>query len=864
MDSTSQQNTHILLVEDQALIALSEQKTLQAHGYEVTMVHSGEKAVELATHDETIALVLMDIDLGSGIDGTEAAEQILGHRELPIVFLTGHSEKGYVERVRSITSYGYVLKDSGEFVLIESIRMALQLFEAHQQAQQRENELRTERDKFRTLADTSPVPIVTVDRNGSLTYVNEEAKGTLGVKESEVSSRTYDDPQWEITGFNDEPLPEEDLPFSIVHRTHEAVYDVRHAITRPGGDKRYLSINAAPLFDADGGFDGIVAATLDVTERFQYEEKLRETKERYRDLSENAPIGIFQTDSAGQVLSANPTMAHMVGADSPQEAIEHYTDLAHQIYLNPERRQDFIDQLHENGHVEDFQAEFRILDGSIRTFTINARMHSVSADGSFLIDGFITDTTERRATEEALRESEERYRTLADNMMDVVYRHDIHDGRFTYVSPSVERVLGYTPQETLSMTLQDLLTSESYAHVQDTVRRKQESGESYGSLLELDVLHKDGHVVPMEIHASFVPDTIGDLVAVVGVARDISERMRVEQNLKKEHALLRAIVDNVPDYLFVKDRESRFVTTSANHLRILGIKAVDEAIGKTDFDFFPRRLAEEYYNDEQRIITTGISLVDKEEQTVDETGSTRWLRTTKIPFTDDGGSIHGIIGISHDVTPHHQKQEELQHTVAEKQYLLQELNHRVKNNLRMVSSLINLKDAALGKGVDLSDIRHQVQAIEKVHASLQESDNITYIQLRRYIEDILSSVFRSFTSQQVKVENNIPDISIKTKAAMPVGLIINETATNAIKHGLTEEDEEARFTVNMEEDSDEDDYVLTISNTGKPLPEDVDIENPQTLGLQLISALVSQLQGTLELERAPHPTFTIRFSVEQT
>jgi two-component sensor histidine kinase len=183
----------------------------------------------------------------------------------------------------------------------------------------------------------------------------------------------------------------------------------------------------------------------------------------------------------------------------------------------------------------------------------------------------------------------------------------------------------------------------------------------------------------------------------------------------------------------------------------------------------------------------------------------------------------------------------------------------------MVSSLIELKDSALGNAVDLSDIRHQVEAIEKIHASLQQSDRVTHVSLRRYIDDVLSTVFRSFSQQGqgVSVENQILDISMRTKTAVTIGLIVNETATNAIKHGFTGE-EAPRFTVRMEEGSPDEHYVLTISNTGKPLPEELDIENPRTLGLQLISALVSQLRGTLETVRKPHPVFTIRFPMSET
>src|SRR6056297_1474877 len=114
----------ILLVEDEAIIALNQVKTIEKHGYEVVSVYNGEQAVERVHSDPEISLILMDIDLGKGMDGTEAAQQILKDHEIPIIFLTSHAEKDMVERVKGITRYGYVLKNSGEFVLIESINMA--------------------------------------------------------------------------------------------------------------------------------------------------------------------------------------------------------------------------------------------------------------------------------------------------------------------------------------------------------------------------------------------------------------------------------------------------------------------------------------------------------------------------------------------------------------------------------------------------------------------------------------------------------------------------------------------------------------------------------------------------------------------
>ena len=104
-----QEKKTILLVEDEAIIALTEAKMLKKHGFNVTTVHNGEKAVKAVAENTDISLILMDIDLGSGIDGTEAADQILKNLEIPIVFLTSHSEKEYVDKVKKITGYGYMV-----------------------------------------------------------------------------------------------------------------------------------------------------------------------------------------------------------------------------------------------------------------------------------------------------------------------------------------------------------------------------------------------------------------------------------------------------------------------------------------------------------------------------------------------------------------------------------------------------------------------------------------------------------------------------------------------------------------------------------------------------------------------------------
>ena len=250
------------------------------------------------------------------------------------------------------------------------------------------------------------------------------------------------------------------------------------------------------------------------------------------------------------------------------------------------------------------------------------------------------------------------------------------------------------------------------------------------------------------------------------------------------------------------------------------------------------------------------------EERFESHGQSRWARTSRVPLRNAEGMVIGVAGFAEDITDRQRAEEERKQALNEKDHLMRELNHRVKNNLKMVSSLVHLKDSALGEEIDLSDLSHQIDAIQIVHEKLQDSTEVKHINIRSYVGDLLTAIFRSSTNQHVSVHNRLPDLLVRTRAAVPLGLIVNELATNAIKHGFVGTEHHS-FTVTLEADQKEEHYLLNVTNTGRAFPKDIDVEHPDTLGLQLLSALVSQLHGRLDVKREPNPTFTIRFPVEQ-
>ena len=152
----------------------------------------------------------------------------------------------------------------------------------------------------------------------------------------------------------------------------------------------------------------------------------------------------------------------------------------------------------------------------------------------------------------------------------------------------------------------------------------------------------------------------GNIIGTIGIFWDITERKRMESELAEERSLLRTLIDNLPDYIYVKDLESRIVLANTAQIEVLGRTEQKEVLGRTDFDFYPEQEAREYYNDEQRLLATGIPLIDKEEMAPVEGGHERWTLTTKIPLYNTEQNLVGLVGIGHDITRRKREERERQ------------------------------------------------------------------------------------------------------------------------------------------------------------------------------------------------------------
>jgi PAS domain S-box-containing protein len=454
--------TKLLLVEDEAIIAMDQAMMMRRYGYDVVTAHRGEKAVELIEEVPDIALVLMDIDLGGGMDGTEAARRILECRELPIVFLTSHAEKNMVDRVKNITRYGYVLKGSGEFVLMESIQMAFELFRSQQQMRAEEQKARHQQRLYALLSQVNQAIIHTAERDALLQKVCSVSVEYGGMQRAELYLLQQEEEKLRRVGAAGQSPDEEEsggaehaffpggkgtggpvektLTGACVSAANDFGKEIGAELYGELRASGCRSMAAVPVMQRgevlgvlllctkEDGFFGeaeeallteissdvefALGALQSERERRQTEELLKASERKYRNLFDNAPVGIFRTTSSGDVLDVNPTMARMVGASSPQEARNQFNDLAHQLYADPRRRDEFLRQLRSGREVHDFEYEAVRIDGERRWFSMHARIEEEQDDGSFIAEGFTEDVTERRQAERRLYESMLRARWL--------------------------------------------------------------------------------------------------------------------------------------------------------------------------------------------------------------------------------------------------------------------------------------------------------------------------------------------------------------------------------------------------------------------------------------------------------------------
>jgi len=227
------------------------------------------------------------------------------------------------------------------------------------------------------------------------------------------------------------------------------------------------------------------------------------------------------------------------------------------------------------------------------------------------------------------------------------------------------------------------------------------------------------------------------------------------------------------------------------------------------------------------------------------------------------GTVDRMLGTMTDITARKQNEALVATSLKEKEVLLKEIHHRVKNNLQVISSLLNLQSGAVSDQRALEQLResqHRIRSMALIHERLYQSKNLASIDFDEYVKSLCSYLIRSYNPQCVRLEITIGRISLPINAAIPCGLIINELVSNALKYAF-KGGTEGTIDVGMELTADKK-AILTVRDTGVGFPDGLDFRNTQTLGMQLVNTLTAQINGTIALDRKNGTAFSITFPLE--
>ncbi|MGA2849353.1 MAG: PAS domain S-box protein [Terracidiphilus sp.] len=525
-----------------------------------------------------------------------------------------------------------------------------------------EQALRESEERFHVMADGCPMPMWVTDIDGGIQFTNRNFREFCGIAHEHVDGR-----KWELLIHPDEMQ-------DFLKRTNWSVMQhmplkTEARVKRADGEWRWFLICAEPRFSKGGKFLGHVGLGVDIAERRQAEEALLESEGRFRIMADSCPIGIWATDAEGGTRFMNRTFLRFFGASADQLEPD-----AWQSVLHPDDVSEFAEpfQCALKQH-SPFMADarFRRGDGEWR-WVESVAAPRFSASGEFLgLVGTSKDITDRKQAEQALQSSEEKFRQLAENIRQVFWMMNFEGTEILYVGPAYEQIWGRTCESLYAspMDWMDAIHPEDRASAHETFL-KQLQGESIDS--EYRISTPDGHERWIRDRAFPVRNEAGELVRIAGIAEEITERKLQEEELirayakaeaanlslsehhivlDRERKLLRAFIDNVPDLMYVKDLESRFVIANFEVARRMGVEKPEDLIGKSDSDFYPREFAARFYENEQRVIRSGEPMVDYEETiSMPATGEMNYLLSTKVPLFDGKGNVTGIAGIGRDIT----------------------------------------------------------------------------------------------------------------------------------------------------------------------------------------------------------------------
>jgi PAS domain S-box-containing protein len=589
-------------------------------------------------------------------------------------------------------------------------------------------------------------------------------------------------------------------------------------------------------------------ATDEITERKKTEEELRKSEERFSLAFKLSPIPISLTKlSDGTFIDINDAFVKLLGFTYEDVKGLKTTDVN---IWDKELREKTLSKLKTIGLLRDLELKIRNKEG--KEFNTITTIQIINIGGEDCIISMVQDITEKKKAEEQLRKLSRAVEQSSASIIITDLKGDIE-----YVNPKFSEMSGYEAQEAIGKNPSILKSGKNPEELYVDLWKTISSGREWHG--ELQNKRKDGEFYWEWASISPIFDSKGTITNYLAVKEDITVHKLIQDQIRLQAILL----ENITDAVISVNHNFVIKSWNSGAEKMYGWKA-NEVVGKNLKDFLKTQFINDSLSGVLKYINKHNTWLGEVLQTTKNGKKISVLDSTST-LRDERGAISGYVSVNRDITERKQHEEKLKTSLKEKEILLKEIHHRVKNNLQVISSLLKMQSAYIKDPLALEYFKissQRVKSMALIHEQLYRSVDLSKIDFENYIKKLSTHLYQTYgvSSSKVRFIVKVNDIMLEIDTAIPCGLLVNELISNSLKHGFPE-NKTGKIEVEMERTANK--YVLKVSDTGNGFPENIDFQNTETLGMQLVNTLVEQIEGTIELKNDSGTEFTITFKAHE-
>lgn len=582
----------------------------------------------------------------------------------------------------------------------------------------------------------------------------------------------------------------------------------------------------------------------------QKNDQLVEEKQKFQLLADNSTDMISRHSPDGTYLYASPASEELIGY-SPQELIGQ--DVFENMHPDDsERLRDKVKDF-EDGKIERWEFRKQTKKGNYKWVESALRPIGDEKTGDIIeVQASTRDISDRKEFEQKLKEEKDFIDKAIQSLPELFYMIDEHQNFIKW--NNIERVLGYSDEDMQNMHPADLFDEPDQESITDTIQEVFETGAGEA---EVKIMAKSGELVPYYITARKFSRRNTDFI--VGSGINLSKIKEVQRELEESKNRWEMLVKNDPDLIqILVDRKIAFINQAGAN--IYGAERPEEIIGKNPEDLIEIEDAEKSEQRLQQLQSGNIP-----DPTVHKIkamdGKIRYVKTQSTPITYESNE-KAIQVVGQDITDRFEYERELKQSLKEKETLLQEIHHRVKNNLAVVSGMLqlqafNTENVALKKLLHDSESRIKTMAL--IHEKLYQSKSLSQIDFGLYVKELVENIMEvSLPRENIDVSLEFDSFSLNVNQAVPCALILNEIISNSFEHAFTDQ-KEGYVQIQLKETDQT--IRVCIGDNGKGLP--LDYNKKESMGFTIIDTLIKQLEADYNIDRDNGTAISFSFRKQQ-